>query len=127
MNTGDNSAATEAVVAIVKNMLGSTKEKAKGRCGRGRVRGRCNEDTCGFHARGNAAGTRVELTIDSGGGKSCAPKVLTRGYEIKPSAGSIAGQQFVGPGGERYMNEGKVVLDMVTESGGLCTGEFQVA
>ena len=65
--------------------------------------------------------------MDSGAGKSCVPKALTKGYVIEPSAGSMAGQKFVGPGGEKYPNEGQVRLEVVTEAGLPGMGDFQVA
>ena len=69
---------------------------------------------------------RYDLTIDSGAGESVAPKSMIGNHPILPSAGSIAGQKFVGPGGEIYYNQGKASLDMINEKGRPCVGEFQV-
>ena len=73
------------------------------------------------------SGTKYELTVDSGAGKSVAPKSMARGYKVRPSPGSIRGQKFVGPGDETYANEGEVTLDMVNAKGQECCGEFQIA
>ena len=69
---------------------------------------------------------KYELTVDSGAGKSVAPRSMIGEYRVAPSAGSIAGQKFVGPGGEIYHNEGKASLNMLNEKGQSCVAEFQV-
>ena len=45
-------------------------------------------------------GRRSEVTLDSGCGKSVMRESMTSVYTITPSPASIAGQKFVGPGGE---------------------------
>lgn len=78
--------------------------------------------------RGIPAGAKkYDVTVDSGAGKSVAPKEMVAGYKIKPSAGSLSGQKFIGPGGEIYPNEGEAELDMVNVKGQACVGDFQVA
>ena len=70
----------------------------------------------------------MEVTMDSGCGKSCIGKKLIPGYEVKPSKGSMNGQRFIGPGGEVYPNEGEANLAMVHAMDGRpCRGTFQVA
>ena len=56
-------------------------------------------------------GRKIEVTLDSGCGKSVMPESMTAGYKIMPSPGSIAGQRFVGPGGEKYANVGQVKIN----------------
>ena len=71
-------------------------------------------------------GTPVKVTMDSGCGKSVIGKKLIAGHSISPSPGSKAKQNFVGPGGERYPNEGQVRVPMVNENGQPCHGNYQV-
>ena len=85
------------------------------------------DDTLPKTAGSDRAGSLVWLTMDTGAGKSCAPRGLASGYNVQPSAGSRAGQNFVGPGGERYPNEGEVKLPFITEHGRPACGAFQVA
>ena len=72
-------------------------------------------------------GRRIEVTLDSGCGKSVMPENMIAGYKITPSPGSIAGQKFVGPGGEKYANVGQVKVSMQTEAGVERSGRFQVS
>ena len=66
--------------------------------------------------------------MDTGAGASVTKKRTSNGYPIRPSKGSIAGQNFGGPGGEKYPNEGEVTYKMIhKESGVKCTGTYQVA
>ena len=67
------------------------------------------------------------MTLDSGCGKSVMPESMTTGYTITPSPGSIAGQKFVGPGGEKYANVGQVKVNLRTEAGVERSGRFQVS
>ena len=55
------------------------------------------------------------------------PESMTAGYKIMPSPMPIAGQQFVGPGGEKYANVGQVKVNMRTEAGAERSGQFQVS
>ena len=60
------------------------------------------------------------------GRKELHATTTAEGYDIQPSAGSLNGQKFKGPGGEIYFNRGEVKFPMVTETGKQAVGEFQV-
>jgi hypothetical protein len=53
-------------------------------------------------------GKRMDATLDSGAGASVMNPKHAPGYKVEPSPGSIAGQRYVGPGGERIPNEGQL-------------------
>ena len=65
--------------------------------------------------------------MDTGAGKSVTSAKTAAGYTIRPSAGSKAGQRFIGPGDERYPNKGEVTLRFDTEESLPLCGDFQVA
>ena len=69
----------------------------------------------------------IEITVDSGAGAPVANPGDFTNVEVTPSAGSLAGQKFVGPGNEIIHNEGKFTADLLTEPGDLSQITFQAA
>ena len=55
------------------------------------------------------------------------PKKLAAGDHLRQTDASKAGQVFVGPGNERHANEGLVGINVKSESGQPCSGDFAVA
>ena len=71
----------------------------------------------------------MESCVDSGCGESCHGDRLAKslGYSPEESAQSRRGHAFTGPGGEKYLNKGKVQLNALDESGRPCKTSFSVA
>ena len=74
----------------------------------------------------------VDVAADSGAGDNVASKADAPGYEVKESAASRRGGNFVGAGGHRMKNQGEMLLHMqapVGEEGQLSPVDamFQVA
>lgn len=69
----------------------------------------------------------VDVTVDSGAGEPvCNPKSFP-GVVVEPSAGSKAGQVYLGPGKERIPNQGQFKADVILEDGGDGAMGFQAA
>ena len=56
----------------------------------------------------------AETTLDTGATTHAADRVDFRGYEVKESPGSRAGQQFGCAGGKALANEGQMTINMVS-------------
>ena len=70
---------------------------------------------------------KIDITVDSGAGASaCHPKHFPESVVVD-SPGSLAGQVFAGPGGEKILNEGQLKADMVLENGAEGKFTFQTA
>ena len=74
-------------------------------------------------------GKYMEVCVDSGCGRSTAGPAMAEemGYTIEPTAQSQKGHYFVGPGGEKYMNRGRVQLRSMDESSRSCLTKFHIA
>ncbi len=59
----------------------------------------------------------IEIALDSGAGDHVMARVDAPGYEVKESAGSRRGQNFLGAGGHRMPNEGQMILSLLAPSG----------
>ena len=66
-----------------------------------------------------------EITVDSGAGESVADPEDFPGHLVSASPGSLMGQKFVGPGGEKIPNQGQFTPKMVTEPGSIGQVTFQ--
>ena len=60
----------------------------------------------------------IKVTVDTGAATSVTKWRPNDGYERKQSKGSIAGQRFGGPGGEKYHNRGEVTYRMIHRDSG---------
>ena len=70
---------------------------------------------------------KIDITVDSGAGASvCHPKHFPESVVVD-SPGSLAGQIFAGPGGEKIPNEGQLKADTVLENGAEGKFTFQAA
>ena len=72
----------------------------------------------------------IEVAADSGAWEHVAADTDAPTYKIEESAGSRAGQQFVGAGGHKMANRGQMRLDMRANSNRKGRGirtTFQVA
>ena len=59
-----------------------------------------------------------EITVDSGAGESVVNPDYWPSVDLKPSKGSVKGQRYVGPGGERIDNLGELTVKVRTERHG---------
>ena len=59
-----------------------------------------------------------EITVDSGAGESVVNPDDWPSVDLKPSKGSVNGQRYVGPGGERIDNLGELTVKVRTERHG---------
>ena len=59
-----------------------------------------------------------EITVDSGAGESVVNPDDWPSVDLKPSKGSVKGQRYVGPGGERIDNLGELTVKVHTERHG---------
>ena len=66
-------------------------------------------------------------TVDSGASQSVADPKDLPGAMLEPSPGSIAGQKYVGPGGELIPNEGQLNTIAKLENQALAKVKFQAA
>jgi hypothetical protein len=66
------------------------------------------------------------LTIDSGASENVIGRDCARRFPVKPSAGSIAGVQYMAANGEVMRNEGEKEVKVVTKEGSRCTLKMQV-
>ena len=73
------------------------------------------------------AGKCLEVVVDSGCGKPCAPIALASGRVIEETDQSRRGHNFVGPGGEKYPNKGKIKITGTNEQGARTQLHFHVA
>ena len=69
----------------------------------------------------------IEITADSGAGEAVADPKSFPGCHVSPSKGSVAGQRFLGAGGEVIHNEGKFQVAHLTEFGAIGKMTFQAA
>jgi hypothetical protein len=72
-------------------------------------------------------GDRMDITVDSGAGESVVNPLSLPQYPLKPSAGSIRGQKYRGPGGEVIPNQGEQRIAVQLESGDKRAMTFQAA
>jgi hypothetical protein len=70
---------------------------------------------------------RMDATVDSGAGKPVMNPKHAPGYTVYASAGSKAGQNFVGPSGEKIPNEGELKVGIKLESGADRRASFDAA
>jgi len=70
---------------------------------------------------------RAKGVMDSGSSASVAPPTLAPGYAITPSAGSIAGQEYLSASEDSIKNLGEQHLQMVTDDGKEGTVCYQIA
>ena len=70
---------------------------------------------------------KVKGVMDSGASESVAPPTMCPHYEITPSPGSVAGQEYVSASDDRIPNLGEQVLSIVTADGKEGTVKYQVA
>ena len=56
-----------------------------------------------------------EITVDSGAGESVVNPDDWPNVDLKPSKGSVKGQRYVGPGGEKMDNLGELTVKVRTE------------
>ena len=59
-----------------------------------------------------------EITVDSGAGESVVNPDDLPNVDLKPSRGSVKGQRYVGPGGEKIDNLGELTVKVRTERHG---------
>ena len=59
-----------------------------------------------------------EITVDSGAGESVVNPDDWPNVDLKPSKGSVEGQRYVGPGGEKMDNLGELPVKVRTERHG---------
>ena len=59
-----------------------------------------------------------EITVDSGAGESVVNPDDWPNVDLKPSKGSVKGQRYVGPGGEKIDNLGELTVKVRTERHG---------
>ena len=67
------------------------------------------------------------MTVDSGAAETVAPLAAFPGSCLTDSPGSLSGQKYVGPGGEKITNEGQFKVQMRLENGQLAASTFQAA
>ena len=74
-------------------------------------------------------GKYIEICVDSGCGRSTTGPTIAQemGYAIRPTVQSRNGHFFVGPGGEKYFNQGDVVFNAADERSRAITTKFNVA
>ena len=69
----------------------------------------------------------VKVTMDSGAAEPVSAPETFPGVEVTPSAGSIAGQMYLGPGKERIPNEGQIKPELLLEDDAPGSMTFQAA
>jgi len=70
---------------------------------------------------------KVKGVMDSGASESVAPPEMCPHYEITPSPGSIAGQEYVSASDDTIPNLGEQTLDVVTVTGKNREVKYQIA
>ena len=70
---------------------------------------------------------RQDITVDSGAAQCVADCDEFPDIQLEPSPMSMAGQNFIGPGGEKIKNRGQKTVDWVTEECLLCSTTWQDA
>ena len=70
---------------------------------------------------------KVKGVMDSGASEAVAPPTMCPHYEIRPSAGSIAGQNYVSASDDLIPNLGEQDLEAETEDGRPCHVKYQMA
>ena len=60
---------------------------------------------------------KIEVVADSGASEHVAADTDAPMYKVEESAGSRSGQHFVGVGGHRIANRGKMKLNMRADNG----------
>ena len=60
-------------------------------------------------------GRHREITVDSGAGESVVNPDERPNVDLKPSKGSVKGQRYVGPGGEKINHLGELTVNVRTE------------
>ena len=70
------------------------------------------------HGTDEKRGRYREITVDSGAGESVVNPDDWPSVNLKPSKGSVKGQRYVGPGGERIDNLGELTVKVRTERHG---------
>ena len=88
--------------------------------------GGLNKSSCDY-ARIEEGWTHVRVIPDSGAIQSVAPKEMAVGYPIRPSAGSMRGQQYVSASGDEIPNEGEQFLPIMSAEGHQTTQRWQMA
>ena len=66
-------------------------------------------------------------TLDSGASQSVSHPADLPHAELSPSPGSLAGQVYLGPGGEEIKNDGQLKASSMLETGNLAKVKFQAA
>ena len=69
----------------------------------------------------------MEITVDSGAGEAVANPKHFPNSPLTDSPGSLAGQYYLGPGGEKIPNEGQLTTGMTLEGGQQGKFTFQAA
>ena len=70
---------------------------------------------------------KVKGVMDSGASEGVAPPTMCPHYEIQPSPGSIAGQNYVSASDDLIPNLGEQELDAETADGRSCKVKYQMA
>ena len=71
--------------------------------------------------------TCIKGVMDSGASESVAPPTMCPEFEVTPSAGSKAGQNYISASDDLIPNIGEQVLDVVTDSGRDSRIRYQIA
>ena len=75
----------------------------------------------------NEGWVKIKGVMDSGASESVAPPNMCPHYEIRPSAGSVAGQKYMCASEETIDNLGEQELEVVTENGKESKILYQIA
>jgi hypothetical protein len=70
---------------------------------------------------------QIDITMDSGAGASVANPKNFPGCIVTDSPGSLAGQHFVGPAGDKICNEGQFVVPLRLNDGRITQSTYQAA
>jgi len=70
---------------------------------------------------------KVKGVMDSGASESVAPPTMCPHYPVRPSPGSMSGQEYVSASEDTIPNLGEQVLDVVMPSGRETQAKYQVA
>ena len=70
---------------------------------------------------------RTEITMDSGAGATVTNPEHFPGCVVTDSPGSLAGQTYIGPAGERIPNEGQFTVPLTLDDGRVTRSTYQAA
>ena len=71
--------------------------------------------------------TCIKAVPDTGAHASVAPSEMAPNYQVKPSAGSLSGQEFVSAAGTPIPNQGQQTLPMQSAEGVWTNQRWQIA